>query len=116
LRASEKRLETAIENAPLPIIFHANDGEILRLNRPWEELSGYAREELPTIQHWIRAAYREERPDVLTHIQSLFTQEGPVKEGEFKIRTKDDQQRIWDFTSSPLGEMADGRGLMMSMA
>ncbi|NJL94517.1 MAG: GHKL domain-containing protein [Anaerolineae bacterium] len=49
-------------------------------------------------------------------IDQLFAAETRVHDGEFAIRVADGSQRIWDFSSAPLGRLPDGRRLVMSMA
>ncbi|MCP4396134.1 MAG: hypothetical protein GY801_02325 [bacterium] len=38
----------------------------------------------------------------------LYSITREIYEGEFEIRTADDLSRIWDFSSAPLGKLADG--------
>ncbi len=49
-------------------------------------------------------------------IDKIYGLDVPFKAGEFAIRTKSGQQRIWDFIASPLGKLADGRRMVSSMA
>lgn len=49
-------------------------------------------------------------------INQLFTLDGPQAEGEFIVNTKSGEQRIWDFSSAPIGQLADGRRIVISMA
>ena len=40
LRASEEQFRRAIEDAPIPVIMQAEDGQVLQVSRTWTELTG----------------------------------------------------------------------------
>jgi two-component system cell cycle sensor histidine kinase/response regulator CckA len=52
----------------------------------------------------------------MAEIERLFTLNERVDEGEFTITCKDGSQRIWDFSSTPLGYFPDGRRGVISIA
>ena len=115
---SEERFRLAILNAPVPIILHAEGGAILQLNRAWTDLSGYTAAELPDIAEWIKQAYEVEaqHEEILENITQLYQLDHRIYEGEFEIQTAHDGKRTWAFYSAPLGEMADGRKLVITAA
>ncbi|HEY8908795.1 MAG TPA: PAS domain S-box protein [Desulfosporosinus sp.] len=49
LKESERQFRNAIDNAPIPILLQAEDGEVIKLSRVWTEMTGYTLEEIPTI-------------------------------------------------------------------
>ena len=116
IRNSEEKLRRAIFNAPLPIVIHAEDGEILQLNQAWTEISGYSIEDIPTIKNWTEKAYGEKQDIVQSKIDRLYELDRRVDEGEFDITTASGQVRVWDFSSAPLGKLLDGRRLVISTA
>lgn len=116
LRLSEERFRLAILGAPLPAMIHAEDGEVLAVNRVWTDVSGYSVEDIPTIGEWTSKAYGEGRRVERGRISELFRSDAPTHEGEFVIRTRAGESRCWDFHSSPLGRTADGRRFVLSMA
>lgn len=116
LRESEDRFRRAILDSPLPTILHAEDGEIVLINAAWTEFSGYEPTDIPTISTWIEKAYGEEKEPVKTGIDKLYSIGTRVREGEFTIRTRSGERRIWDFSSAPLGKLLDGRRLVISTA
>ena len=114
---SEQRFRRAIESAPLPIMIHAEDGQVLQLNTTWTELTGYTRNDIPTTRAWAQRAYGDRAAIVLeTVIAKKYSLESRWEEGEFTIATKNGNQRIWNFSSAPLGLLPDGRRTVMSMA
>ena len=116
LRASERRLHRAVAEAPVPVLLHADDGEVLQVSRAFTEITGYAHAEVPTIAAWTERAYGERRDAVRETIDRLYDADGRVDEGEFVVRTKHGDERVWLFSSSPLGRDGDGRRLAISMA
>ena len=68
LRESEARLRRTVENAPFPIMVHAEDGEVVHLSQAWLRLTGYSREEIGTIAAWTERAYGERKESVRAEI------------------------------------------------
>ncbi|MBX3082728.1 MAG: PAS domain S-box protein [Anaerolineae bacterium] len=116
LKESELRFRRAIIDAPFPIMIHAEDGEVLHISNIWTELSGYTHADIPTIADWTERAYGERRQSVKTLIDSVYNRNSPLKGGEFQVRTKWGEVRIWDFIAAPLGLLPDGRRMVSSMA
>jgi PAS domain S-box-containing protein len=116
LRESEQRFRQAVVNAPFPIMIHAEDGEILQINQAWTDLTGYTHDEIPTVVQWIEQAYGKCDNSVRSLIDKLYGLNGAINEAEFAITTKSGEQRIWNFSSAPLGQLNDGRRITISMA
>ncbi|MEE8505298.1 MAG: PAS domain S-box protein, partial [Kiloniellales bacterium] len=118
LRESEQRLQRAVLDAPIPIMIHAEDGEVLMISRQWSTLTGYTYAEIPTISRWTELAYsvRGITEELREKIGKLYDIEEQTREGENHITTKSGGHRIWDFRSSPLGKLPDGRRIVISMA
>ena len=116
LRQSEARFRLVAEEAPFPMQIHAEDGEILLINRAWTDITGYSIEDIPTISDWVEKACGEQAPAARSNIQSNFTRTGRRVSDEYSIRCKDGTLRIWYFISSPLSKLDDGRRTVISMA
>jgi PAS domain S-box-containing protein len=116
LRESEERLRRIVSEAPFPIGLYAEDGEILLVNKAWRRITGYAPEEIRTIAEWAARAYGERKDLARADIESSFSLADAAREGEFAIRTKSGERRFWDFSSSPVGRLPDGRRLVTTMA
>jgi PAS domain S-box-containing protein len=113
----ETLLHRAIQDAPVPIMLHAEDGEVLLISRAWTELTGYTPTELPTIADWIQRAYGSQRQAAIqANIARLYQLEQSTDEGGFAIMTRQGETRIWSFYSSPLGTLPDNRRIVNSMA
>ena len=116
LRESQERFRRAVEEAPFPIMIHAEDGEVLALSRTWTEISGYARADIPTIADWTGLAYGDRQQAVRADIDQTYDFKQRKAEGEYRIACKDGSQRDWEFSSVALGRLTDGRRIAISMA
>jgi PAS domain S-box-containing protein len=116
LHESEERFRRAVLGAPFPILIHAEDGEVVTVNTPWSKLTGYEHSDIPTIAEWTQKAYGTRMELVRADIDKLYALDGPKAEGEYTIMTRSGQARIWDFSSAPIGQLPDGRRLVISMA
>ncbi len=116
LLESEKKFRTAVQNAPYPTMIQAEDGEVIAVNSVWTEITGYTHEDIPTLSQWLKKAYGRGHLEVQTGVKDLFNAGGRKEEGEFTVRTKDGTNRIWLFSSAPLGLLPDGRRHIITMA
>ncbi|MFH2125594.1 MAG: PAS domain S-box protein [Pseudomonadota bacterium] len=116
LAESEEQFRRAIMSAPLPIMLHAEDGQVIRVNRAWTSLSGYSSEQIKTIDDWVSLAYPGRAAQVKESIQRLYGLEKSTREGEFSVHTAGGGRRTWEFSTAPLGRLPDGRHLVLSMA
>ncbi|MGK4006124.1 PAS domain S-box protein [Sorangium sp. So ce1036] len=116
LRQSEERFRRAVMATPFPIMIHADDGEVISVNHAWTELSGYTRDEIPTIAAWLDRAHGAQRDAVRPGVESLFALEGASSETEHAVTTARGELRTWLFRAAPLGKDASGRRLVISIA
>lgn len=119
LRESESRLRNAIVNAPIPIILHTEDGEVILLSRMWTDLTGYSQADIPTIANWTKMAYggqgeEGDRDEIEVFYECEIV--GSKKGGECIITSADGRKLVWDFRTAPLGKLPDGRRLVIGMA
>src|SRR5665648_941234 len=113
---SESQFGRGIEEAPVPIIIHADDGEILKISNALEEITGYTLEDIPTIQAWAEKAYGGKKEDIQKMVKALYSLNGSQYDGVFSVKTKSGDLRNWDFYSAKIGNLSDGRNLVMSVA
>ncbi|MEQ1860647.1 MAG: PAS domain S-box protein [Chthoniobacteraceae bacterium] len=116
LRDSENRLHRSIEESPIPMIIHGEDDRILLLSKGWTKFSGYTIDDLPTISDWTEKAYGARTGTMKAYIDDLFAIGETVANGEFEITARDGSKRIWDFQTTPLGELSEGRRVLLSLA
>ncbi|BAT51715.1 diguanylate cyclase/phosphodiesterase with PAS/PAC and GAF sensor(s) [Nostoc sp. NIES-3756] len=116
LHQSETRFRRAIFDAPLPMMLHAEDGEVLLMNHVWSDITGYSIDEIQTIGDWTQKAYGERREQVQLEMNRLYSLDRRIAEGEYTIKISSGETRVWDFHSAPLGKLPDGRSLVISTA
>ena len=115
LKLSEQHLNNAITFAPFPAMIHC-EGKILQLTSAWTELTGYTLKDIPTIEEWSKKAYGENAVPSKAFVESLYSIKSRVHDGEWEVKTKCGNTRIWDFSSSPIGISPEGNRIVMSMA
>jgi PAS domain S-box-containing protein len=116
LRQSEEQLHRAIDDAPIPVIMHAEDGEVLQISRSWTELTGYRLEDIPTFEAWLGSAYGFGADAVRERVRELFQGTAGMVQVEFEIFTLAGERRVWTFSASSPGTLHDGRRFVVGMA
>jgi two-component system CheB/CheR fusion protein len=116
LRRSEEQFRRAIEDAPIPVIMHAEDGEVLQISRKWAELTGYTIDDAPTFDVWLTHAYGEGADAMRHNVHELFSGDKHMLNVEFSVRTRDGGLRHWIFSASSSGTLRDGRRFIIGMA
>jgi PAS domain S-box-containing protein len=116
LSASEEQFRRAIEDAPIPVIMHAEDGQVLQISKTWTELTGYAAEDIPTFEAWLTKAYGDGADAVRENVHALFRSEAQLRDSEVDITTRTGEQRRWSFSASAPGKLRDGRRFIVAMA
>lgn len=116
LSADENRVRNILHLAPLPLMIHTQDGEILQINQAWTDLSGSHHRDIPTIADWTRQAHPDCYPEVQRAIAQLYDLQQRICTAEYTITTKTGQHRTWEFTCASLGTLPDGRRVAISMA
>ncbi|MBX9585410.1 MAG: PAS domain S-box protein, partial [Gemmataceae bacterium] len=116
LRESEEQFRRAIEDAPIPVIMQAEDGEVLQVSNTWTELTGYALSDVPTADAWLTRAYGPGADAVRAHMHELFRGVRKSLDVEFALRTRSAGDRHWSFSASAPGALRDGRRFLVGMA
>ena len=88
LQRSEERFRRAVLNAPLPIMIHSEDGEVLQISRAWTELTGYTHADIPTVSKWLEQTSSKEARAIKAHLAQLYRSTERVAEGEYEVFTK----------------------------
>jgi len=98
LEAEEKYRETVV-NSNVGIIGYDPEGEVKVLNPKMEQMTGFKRSEIPTLQDWFKKLYpnEEERRKIRDKWFKKMSEEGEVKEGHAIITTKDGKRRNFLF-------------------
>jgi len=116
LLESENRLQRAIELAPIPIMIHDEDGNVQRISQGWKTYSGYSLNQIPTLEKWTKLAFGKVKPISKDYIDNLFNYNETFNNGESEITDRRGKKRIWNFHSTPLGNMEGGKRLILNTA
>ena len=116
LLESEERFRRVAAEAPFPMMIHAENGEVLEINKAWSEATGYSHADIPTIPIWLRQAYPDKVHIMQKIVEKMYGITHRVDQGERVIRCKDGSLRTWHFSAAPVGRLPDGRRYIVSMA
>jgi len=113
---SENQLNSALDNAPIPIMLRTDDGEVIKLSRKWTEITGYTIQDIPNISDWTAKAYGTDKFRIQELIKESFDSNSPIVDGEYRVKTAEREVRIWRFNVANIGKNANGRKLSMAAA
>ena len=115
VRESEEYFRRAIEDAPIPVIMHTEDGEVLQVSKVWSALTGDA-EPLVDFHAWLGRCCGEQVDAVAERLLEVFREFGRRVQVDLQILTNDGEPRDWTFSSSSPGRLHDGRRYAVGMA
>jgi PAS domain S-box-containing protein len=115
LRCNEEQFRRAIDDAPVPVIVHADDGEIIRVSKTWSRLTGINIGEVRRFDDWLDR-YEGGSDRVRAGIGDLFSGRVEAIEVELDITAPGGEQRVWALSASSPGALHDGRRFVVSMA
>ncbi|HXC52358.1 MAG TPA: CheR family methyltransferase [Candidatus Limnocylindrales bacterium] len=116
LRRSEEQFRRSIQEAPVPVIMMAENGEVLQLSSAWTELTGHTIDSIPVMEAWLSHVDDDGAAAVRSRIRDLFRGAIRTFEVDFVIRTRDGQDRHWRLHASSPGALPDGRRMCVGMA
>lgn len=116
LRESEARYRRAVTNAAVPIMLHAEDGEVLAVSAGLLEATGYRREQLARFEGWAALAYPDRADEVARRIARRFREDLPIDGAEVTVRTASGERRAWVWTAPPPERLPDGRKCFYAIA
>jgi len=109
---SEERLRRAVADAPVPMVIHDDADHILHMSRGWSEYSGYTLQDTPTITDWTARAQPGASNDVRVYLNKVSKATETVHGGEAKILSKSGAERVWEFSTTPLGDLGTHRAFV----
>ena len=108
LRESEEKFQMLVETTASAIFIYRE--RILHVNHAMEVLTGYAKEELLAMSYhdFVHPDYGEK---IRQHCEALFTREALPLRCEYRIVTKNGEERWVDFTASIINYDGEPAGL-----
>ena len=116
LQESEERFRRAVLNAPLPIMIHAENGDVILISQTWTELTGYTSEDMTTVSKWLTQANNDKSDEIQAYLGQVNQAKERIAPTQYEIITKTGKKQIWEFSSSLLGAQPDGQRIIISMA
>lgn len=116
LQESEERFRRAVLNAPLPIMIHVENGDVILISRTWTELTGYTAEDMTTVSKWLTHANSDKSDEIQAYLGQVNQSKERIAPTQYEIITKTGEKQIWEFSSSLLGLQPDGQRIIISMA
>ncbi len=116
LRKSEERFRTSILLSPAPTILYDDREQILAVSQSWLAAAGISAGELNKMEDWTIRAYGTRSDEVLKSIRRIIVTEPVARPDELTVFTSTGDERLWNFVTSGLGTLSDGRRLFVSVA
>jgi PAS domain S-box-containing protein len=112
---TQEQLRRAVIDAPIPMVVH--DGEqILDMNRAWSDIAGISASQAPTISAWVTQVQPSKVDDLPAFRARLAEATGTVLDHEQVVRAPDGEERVWEFSSTPISHPGADRRLYVTMA
>lgn len=92
-------------------MLYTQDGEVLKINRTWSYITGYTIDDIPTTSKLaeISDVFKED-------IYKLSNFSEKQNSGEYSVKTKHGNIRIWDFYLACIGKLTDKRNMLIAVA
>jgi two-component system CheB/CheR fusion protein len=116
LRASEEQFRRAIEEAPIPVILLADDGEIVQMSKAWTAVTGYTLRDTPALENWLPFVQPEGAAELRRQMRALFDSADATIGLELSVKTLAGEWRYWKFNAAAPGALRDGRRMCVAMA
>ncbi len=115
LSQSEEYFKRAVSEAPLPIMIHSSDGSVLLISKEWTRLSGYKREEITNVYRWVEKVHSGDVETINKELEKVYASDRRV-DGTYELIAKDGSELIWEFSSVSLGNLSNGKVLVITIA
>lgn len=116
LRENEEQFRRALEDAPIPVIMFAEDGQVLQVSRSWSDLTTLELADIPTFESWLGRLSASDRQAARSGLRELFAGRRRAHEAELKLEIAPGATRSWIFSLSSPGRLRDGRRFAVGMA
>jgi PAS domain S-box-containing protein len=116
LAKSEERFRSSILHSPVPTMLYDDREQLLAISESWlKAAGGILAGELHRMEDWTIRAYGEGSGNVLGVVREIIAAEPEARTDEM-ILTLGGDKRIWNFFTTSLGTLSDGRRLFVVVA
>lgn len=117
LRESEERFRSSVLHSPAPTVLFDGREQILAVSQSWlDAAGGIPAAELRQIEDWTIRAYGDRSDEMLGLIREIIATKPMARSDEMTVLTRDNDKRVWNFVTSCLGTLSDGRCLFVTVA
>lgn len=115
LQKSKENFEIALDENPIPMILHSEDGIILKVNQACLDATGYSKEELKTVDDWTRLVHKDRKEYNDQFIRANFEQGVTIQGEEEIVYTKSNEERLWAFYNSNLSMLDEDKKMIITV-
>ncbi|MDE3234917.1 MAG: PAS domain S-box protein [Bacteroidota bacterium] len=101
LKDKEYQFELFASSIPIPAYFSTRGGKTLFVNKAFEDTFGYTKEEVPTIEHWYKAAYP--KAELKNAVKRWSIHAKKAAEGKEKLHQRETYVRCKNGTHKHIG-------------
>ncbi len=116
IQEESRRLHKLIDAAPIPMILHTENKRVIRVSQTFLDCTGFERSAIPTINAWIKKAFRDRAKAMTEHFEKLYTITSSLHDGTHAVYTKDGKRQLWDMYSAYAGTDEHGLRNVVTMA
>jgi PAS domain S-box-containing protein len=109
LARSELRFSAALDALPFPVLIWTDGGQVAFVNRAWTGLTGYRLEDIPTTADWVGKAFVGRQGPILKSIVERMGSTEARHLGVYELANASGRNLVWDFSTTPIGQLPDGR-------
>jgi len=115
LAKSEERFRTSILHSPVPTALWDDREQVLALSQSWLTAGGFpTAAEFQRVEDWTIRAHGECSDKALELVRDMIATE-PVARTDEQVLTLNGEKRIWNYVTSGLGTLSDGRRLFVTV-
>ncbi len=94
IEVEKNRFQKIIEFTPIPLMLYNENGEILMLNKIFQDNTGYTLDEIPTIDKMLEKLFVHEDADSIKSIKQYYKEPTKLPKQQQCISTKSKERRV----------------------
>jgi len=116
LATERKTLSHIVKHAPVPMMVHNESRQIVHISDALTALTGYQKNDIPTIRAWCERAYPFRYEEIYNHMVQLYQIKDSMFEGNYQVHTSDGNMLYWDIYTAYIGLDQNGMRSFLTSA
>ncbi|ADN08117.1 PAS domain S-box protein [Sulfurimonas autotrophica] len=116
IEIEKNRFQRIIEFTPIPTMLYNTDGDILILNKIFQDNTGYTLEEIPTIDKMVEKLFVNEDADSIKSIKQYYKEPTKLPKQQQCITTKSKERRVGILDAVKLDEEGNSSEILYLIA